>query len=285
MGFLMSTTQDNKVQAQVVDSTDLNSLILSNPCRKCAATKKARCVCVAAGGGADACPDEVAMMLRELGLEEIVQRFAPEIEYALRSAADEDEEDENLNKLELNERALTPELLLMLRHLLDRNLLFIMDDKERGTLSFEFLYNPNFQLQDRLIFKTIIEAVLRELQIFKLENNLAATNNYTLESDRDGNITALRVNFPRPQQYDAFIKRLLGRHLLPGQPSLEQQDRRVPLSEFDINNMRNALTPLSMQLAPGSAARNKAEEEEEVRLGSANRPRSLRDGLKPKNFK
>ena len=280
----MSTTTDTKISAQVIDYKDLESLIRSNPCAKCAATKKPRCVCVAAGGGADACPDEVALMLRELGVAEVAKQFVPESNN-LRSVVEEDEEEENLNKLELNERALTPELMLLLRHLLDRNLLLIMDDRERGTLSFEFLYNPNLMLQDRLIFKTIIDAVLRELQLFKLENNLAATNNFTLETDRDGNITALRVNFPRPQQYDAFIKRLLSRHLLPGQPTLEQQDRRMPLSDIAINNLRHALTPLSMQLAPGSAARNKAEEEEEVRLGGHIRPRSPRDGLKPKNFK
>ena len=295
----MSTLLTNSPK-QAVDSNDVNSLISRNPCARCAATKKPRCVCPAAGGGADICPDELAAVLSELGFTDAESATAiREGANGEQSCADDCDlaaEESNASgapltpaanddyQLALDERQLTPDLLLLLQDLLRRDVVAIHNEVECGVLAFQLRYNPTQTMTDRLTFQLLMAAVLKEFELFKLENNLS-TPTATPEVDQDGFVTTLRLSFPKLKVYDAFIQRLLSKRLLPGQPEVNQQDRLSPLNDALADFLTRLNTPLATRLTRGTASSRLVDEEEALRNGTHLRPRSWLDGLKPKGFK
>jgi hypothetical protein len=97
---------------------------------------------------------------------------------------------------------------------------------------------------------------------------------------------SLRISFPTPALYDAFILRLANKFLLPKQNVDQQNDKKVVYAD-GVNHFNP--TPFSVKPTP---EKKKLLDNEEAQKASKSqdapnspfRLRSLLDGLKPKGW-
>ena len=158
----------------------------------------------------------------------------------------------------------------MISELLSARLLLIDNNSELGTLTIKLLCNAkDLSLEQRNEFNNFVNEILKELEEFKIENDLSQ-NCKLIEQDKEGNILSLRIALPTLQLYDDFIKRLASKKLLPVQ-NIQQNEERVVYPE-KLNHFN--VVPFSMQPTP--ATKRGVDEE-----NSAIRPKSPLDGLKP----
>ena len=118
-------------------------------------------------------------------------------------------------------------------------------------------YNPGlFEL------KRYIDSILRELEDFKREHGITV-NCVTMEKDSAGNILSLRITLPKPDLYDAFMRRLASKNILPTHNINKEEEK----TSYPQSKNRFALfTPLSTR--PRFGSNNLDDEKEKIRLSS-----------------
>ena len=174
----------------------------------------------------------------------------------------------------------------IISELLSKRLLLIDNDRELGTLTIKLLCNfKDLSPEQREQFKLFINTIINELEDFKKENGISS-NCKLVEQDKDGNIISLRIALPTPTHYDAFIKRLANKNLLPKQNIEQKAKEKVKYPEH--SNHFNP-TPFSTKPTPSVGKKEVVDEEAHKtnkqrtsQRRSSIRPKSLLDGLKPK---
>lgn len=164
----------------------------------------------------------------------------------------------------------------LISELLSNGLLRIKNDREKGILSIEIKgKQKSLSPELRNNLKKFLESIQNELDNFRSENGISTP--CFSQKIKDGDIESLNISFPNPKMYDAFLKRLADKHLLPIQNIEQKNNMNVtyPEGENHFSTARPANKP-----KPQKDGTVKKEEER-----STIRPRSPLDGLKPKNFK
>jgi hypothetical protein len=142
--------------------------------------------------------------------------------------------------------------------MLSQGLLMIDNDRERGILSIKLLCDPKIlSAEQKTEFEKFISAILRELSEFKAENNISA-DCAVLQKDRDQNILSLQVRLSKPSLYDAFIRRLAGRQLLPLQ-NIKQDGKRKVEYPRGMNHFSGQLIQSFQPTNPTSYVESKKE--------------------------
>lgn len=160
----------------------------------------------------------------------------------------------------------------LISELIDKGLLLVDSDRESMTLIIKLLCEPNELTEEqRKELKKFMEAILREFNNLKEENNLPE-NCITIIRDEKGNISSLRITMPTLALYDALIQRLAN-NLVPI-PSLNAQqrddaaiDRSLALNPFSKEPRPSNKTIKEEELAPEknlAAVKTEPEEEEQV---------------------
>lgn len=132
----------------------------------------------------------------------------------------------------------------VLSELLILQLLVITNDKDSGILTIKLQYDPaSLSSTQKAELKKLIDSILKELNEFKKENNIK-DNCATLKKDREGNVIFLQIALPKPTLYDAFIRRLESKKLLPSQGTKqanaidkkdEKKSKTIHRSPFSID--------------------------------------------------
>ena len=131
--------------------------------------------------------------------------------------------------------------------------LLVDSDRESMTLTIKLLCEPNELTEEqREELKKFMEAIIKEFNEFKKENNLS-DDCLQLIQDEEGNIRSLRITMPTLALYDAFIQRLAN-NLVPI-PSPKAQETDEATKEQSV-----APNPLSMEPKPS----NKSSKQEEI---------------------
>ncbi|MCW8408018.1 hypothetical protein OQJ13_03430 [Legionella sp. PATHC035] len=118
--------------------------------------------------------------------------------------------------------------------------LLVDSDRESMTLKLELHYDPNeLTPKQRHELKKFMEAIIKEFNDFKEENNLS-DDCIHITQDEKGNIRSLRMTTPTLALYDRFIQRLAD-NLVPV-PSPKAQEKDEVTKEHSI-----APNPLSME--------------------------------------
>jgi hypothetical protein len=198
--------------------------------------------------------------------------------------------DEPRSIIQMDSKRFVPEII---SDLLAKNLLVIDNNKELGILNIKLNFAPKLlSVEQRLALNKYIDMVLKALSEFKKEHGITAKC-YQREKDSAGNTMALRITLMTPKVYDAFILRLANQFLLP-QPIIQQQGNKKVLYQPGINYFQ--ATPFAIKpKGPSTNAKDEDLDEDDVKKQkpafskqqikpSTIRPKSPRDGLKPKGF-
>lgn len=131
--------------------------------------------------------------------------------------------------------------------------LLVDSDRESMTLTIKLLCEPNELTEEqREELKKFIEAIIKEFNEFKEENNLS-DDCLQLIQDEEGNIRSLRITMPTLALYDAFIQRLANNLVPIPSPKAQEKDEATKERSFAPN-------PLSMEPKPS----NKSSKQEEI---------------------
>jgi hypothetical protein len=185
--------------------------------------------------------------------------------------------------LKLDEITFNPEII---SELLSNKLLVIDNDSVHGILTIKLQCDPRLLSEEkRKELKKFVNAILKELDEFKKENRIQGECK-TIEQDGDGNTLLLRITSLKPDQYDAFIRRLARKNLLPTQ-NIKQQPEEKVVYQAGINHFNP--TPFSTKPTPYANRNVKSKIDENIsqeeKKSSSIRPKSLLDGLKPEGWK
>ena len=132
--------------------------------------------------------------------------------------------------------------------------LLVDSDRESMTLKLELQCDPNeLTPKQRHELKKFMEAIIKEFNEFKEENNLSDDCIHIIQ-DEEGNIRSLRITMPTLALYDTFIQRLAN-NLVPV-PSPKAQEKDEVTKEHSI-----APNPLSVEPKPSNKS-SKHEESE-----------------------
>lgn len=138
------------------------------------------------------------------------------------------------------ESSFDPEIIA---ELIAKGLLLIDSDRESKTLMIKLLCEPNELTEEqREELKKFMEAIIKEFNEFKKENNLS-DDCLQLIQDEEGNILSLHITMPTLALYDAFIQRL-SNNLVPI-PTPKAQEKDEVTKERTL-----APNPLSMEPKP-----------------------------------
>ena len=98
--------------------------------------------------------------------------------------------------------------------LIEKGLLVVDSDRDAMTLTIALTCEPNeLSAEERQALKQFMQAILKELDAFKKENDISV-DCVEIEKDDAGNIRELCITLPTLELYDAFIQRLAN-NLLP----------------------------------------------------------------------
>lgn len=140
----------------------------------------------------------------------------------------------------------------IIAELIAKGLLLVENDRESMTLTIKLLCEPNVLTEEqRKELKKCMEAIIKEFNEFKDENNLS-NDCVNITQDAEGNILSLRITMPTLALYDAFIQRLAN-NLVPV-PSPKAQER-----EEVTNDQRSDPNPFSMKPTPSPSTHDKVE--------------------------
>lgn len=164
----------------------------------------------------------------------------------------------------------------VISEMLSNRLLIIDNNKNTGIISIKLMYD-RVQLtpEQQEELKNYIEALLKEVDLFKQERGLA---NNSITIDRS-NPQLLRI-MVRPDVYNTFIKHLANSKLLP-KNAIEQEEKQLGYQQ-GIDHFK--LTPFSTKLKFPSDKKAKSEDEKERERANpySTKPRSPLDGPQPK---
>ncbi len=271
---------DNEMLEQKKHIQKLRAAEKAEPsCLVCKKQKK-KCICLGAAGGPSSqidLPDESkAGAILELSPKKTKKITVDDLE----------------TKMEIRRLANTivpfvlPAFILSLKfdrkilsYLLKNDMLLIDNDKAKGELNIELLCNPNtLTAEQRNELNKYILIILNELDNFKKQNEIAAKS-FDLEYDKHGNLIALRIALPTSPVplYDLFIEGLGNKHLLPKENILQQTKGKV-----EYENTADLFNPKPFFNRPGLTPGNNKKPVEEEKYKPV-RPRSVLDGLKPKD--
>lgn len=118
--------------------------------------------------------------------------------------------------------------------------------------------------------------MINEIDNFKKDQGIT-TECKTIDYDKDGNISFLRISLPTAALYDAFIKRLADKNLLPKQ-ILEQHAKNKFSHQEGVNDSKQ--TPLAT--APTPKNKKSVDEETQTVCYNPTKIPSPHDGLKRK---
>ncbi len=160
------------------------------------------------------------------------------------------------------ESSFDPEIIA---DLIAKGLLLVDSDRDSMTLTIKLLCEPNALTEEqREELKKFMEAIIKEFNEFKEENNLS-DDCIQMTQDEEGNILSLRITMPTLALYDAFIQRLAN-NLVPI-PNPKAQEKEEVTKDQSL-----APNPLSMEPKPSNKDKlskreevepNKEEEEEQ----------------------
>ena len=141
----------------------------------------------------------------------------------------------------------------IIEELIAKGLLLVDSDRESMTLAIKLLCEPNELTEEqREELKKFMEAIIKEFNEFKEENNLSDDCIHIIQ-DEEGNIRSLRISMPTLALYDAFIQRLAN-NLVP-----------IPIpkaQEKDEVTKEQSLAPNPLSMEPKSS--NKSSKQEEI---------------------
>jgi hypothetical protein len=260
------------------DSRDvLTKAIESNPCQLCSKVRKlGRCVCITSLAGAAAMLGIVEPKTGAM-TEEEEDRFIEEETRATSVATPEHavlQQFQQLRPTQPAQRTLHPAILLIMGELLAKGLLNIKQNPEEGILEFLYEYNPNQEPGDRNKFELMIDSIVAELEIFRLQHSIIH-NCHTLCRDTDGLLSGLRINFVNPLHYDRFI-------MIFETPNSQLQNNRNSFIPRQLELLKN---PFSTRLTLATGQSQQDEEEQEQNYFSPLRIPNPRDGFKPYGYK
>ncbi|STX83911.1 Uncharacterised protein [Legionella donaldsonii] len=134
--------------------------------------------------------------------------------------------------------------------------LLVDSDRESMTLKLELQCDPNeLTPKQRHELKKFMEAIIKEFNDFKEENNLSDDCIHIIQ-DEEGNIRSLRITMPTLALYDTFIQRLANNLVPIPTPKAQEKDEATKEKE-----QRLAPNPLSMEPKPS----NRSSKQEEIK--------------------
>lgn len=149
--------------------------------------------------------------------------------------------------------------------LIAKGLLLVDSDSMTLSLTIKLLCEPNALTEEqREELKKFMEAIIKEFNEFKEENNLSDDCMQMIQ-DEEGNILSLRINLPTLALYDAFIQRLANNLVSTSNLELQEKDEARKSQSVTPN-------PLSMELKPSNQD-NKPSKQEEIEPNKAIEPR------------
>lgn len=146
----------------------------------------------------------------------------------------------------------------------------LLVDSDRGslTLTIKLLCEPNELTEEqREELKKFMEAIIKEFNEFKKENNLS-DDCLQLIQDEKGNILSLRITMPTLALYDAFIQRLANNLVPIPTPKAQEKDEVTKEQSFAPN-------PLSME--PKPSYKDKHSKQEEIESNKDVEPKKTED--------
>lgn len=148
-------------------------------------------------------------------------------------------------------------------NLIKKNILIFENKQDSGILSIRLVNSNLLTSEQRSEYSKYIDAILAELDAFRAEFQIKDSCK-SVSQDRQG-IYSLLITLPNPALYDAFIKRLVDKNLLPANILENLERHSLP-------------TPLSTRLAPGQSKRKVDDEEDQ---NASNRPSPFKKKCKP----
>ncbi|MFO8785461.1 hypothetical protein SDB96_15510 [Legionella pneumophila serogroup 1] len=146
--------------------------------------------------------------------------------------------------------------------------LLVDSDRESLTLTIKLLCEPNELTEEqREELKKFMEAIIKEFNEFKKENNLS-DDCLQLTQDEEGNILSLRITMPTLALYDAFIQRLANNLVPIPTPKAQEKDEVTKEQRFAPN-------PLSME--PKPSYKDKPSKQEEIESNKDVEPKKTED--------
>ena len=146
--------------------------------------------------------------------------------------------------------------------------LLVDSDRESLTLKLELQCDPNeLTPKQRHELKKFMEAIIKEFNEFKEENNLS-DDCMKIVQDEEGNILSLRITMPTLALYDAFIQRLANNLVPIPSPKAQEKDEVTKDQSFAPN-------PLSMEPKPSN--KDKSSKQEEIEYNQDIEPKKTED--------
>ncbi|CAM2771425.1 hypothetical protein [Legionella worsleiensis] len=150
------------------------------------------------------------------------------------------------------ESSFDPEIIA---DLIAKGLLLVDSDRDSMTLTIKLLCEPNALTEEqREELKKFMEAIIKEFNEFKEENNLSDDCMQMIQ-DEEGNILSLRITMPTLALYDAFIQRLANNLVPISNPKAQEKDEVT-------KDQSHAPNPLSME--PKHSNKDKPTKREEI---------------------
>jgi len=163
------------------------------------------------------------------------------------------------------ESSFDPEIIA---DLIAKGLLLVDSDRDSMTLTIKLLCEPNALTEEqREELKKFMEAIIKEFNEFKEENNLSDDCMQMIQ-DEEGNILSLRITMPTLALYDAFIQRLANNLVPIPNPELQEKDEARKSQSVAPN-------PLSMEPKPSN--KDKPSKREEIEHNKDIEPKKTED--------
>lgn len=182
------------------------------------------------------------------------------------------------------ERNQQPQLIFnpeVVSELLLKKLLLINHDHEAGILAIKLQCNPNVLSEEqRNALQRFVDTVLNEFEDFKKENAILSSNSVIIDTDSAGHFLSLRVSLLTPSLYDAWIQRLVSKHILTPQ-KIEPKNKAM----HDGSGDRIQSSALSMKPKPSmNRGVTSKDEDEDQAARTSIRPRTPLDAPKPRGW-
>jgi len=153
-----------------------------------------------------------------------------------------------------SESSFDPEIIA---ELIAKGLLLVDSDRESRTLTIKLLCEPNVLTEEqRDELKKFMEAIIKEFNAFKEENNLS-DDCMKIIQDEEGNILSLRITMPTLALYDAFIQRLANNLVPIPNPKAQEKDEVT-------KDQGLAPNPFSMEPKPSISKREEIEPSKDI---------------------
>ena len=152
------------------------------------------------------------------------------------------------------ESSFDPEIIA---DLIAKGLLLVDSDRDSMTLTIKLLCEPNALTEEqREELKKFMEAIIKEFNEFKEENNLSDDCMQMIQ-DEEGNILSLRITMPTLALYDAFIQQLANNLVPVPSPKAQERDEVTKEQSFAPN-------PLSREPRPSNKDQSSTQEANEI---------------------